>query len=236
MEKFFPFDSYRQYIEAQITGIQPLVKAGGFGYLEEKGVWHDPQKKPVYRSYEQNGFATPSGKFEVYSERIAKAGQSALPTYVPVKQTHNLADDEFILITYQWNVHTHGRTADSMWLSEIVHSNPMLINLEVGERLGLKTGDRVRVSSQSGEIETEIRLTQGIHPKTVAMSDSVGHWAYGRIAQAKRFKSKYLETEHIWWGEEEGCGTHPNAIIRHSSDPLGGGEAWMDTRVRIKKA
>jgi len=235
MEKFFAFDSYRQYIEAQIARIEPLARAGGLKYLEEKGVWSDPTKRPVYRSYEQNGFKTPSGKIEVYSERIAKAGYSPLPTYSPIYETQRLEDDEFILITYQWNVHTHGRTADSMWLSEIVHSNPMLVNKEMGERLGLKTGDRVRVSSGAGEIEVEVRLTQGIHPKTVAISDNVGHWAYGRIAQAQAFRSKYPETEHIWW-QKEGCGVHPNRVIPYRVDPLGGGQAWMDTKVKIRKA
>lgn len=235
MESFFAFDTYRQYIEAQIAQIEPLVRAGGLKYLEEYGLWFDSDKKPVYRSYESGGFATPSGKFEVYSDRLAKAGHPALPTYSPIARTRKLDDDEFILITHQWNVHTHGRTADSVWLSEIVHSNPMLVNEEIGRRLGLKTGDHVRVSGPSGEIETEIRLTQGIHPKTVAISDSVGHWEYGRVAQARSFKSKYPHTECVWWGKE-GHGTHPNQLIECRPDPLGGGQAWMDTKVRIKKA
>lgn len=235
MERFFSFDSYRQYVEAQISEIQPLVRAGGMKYLEEKGFWTDPAKAATYRSYQQTGFATPSGKFEIYSERIARAGSSALPSYNPIRGSQNLKDDEFVLITYQWNVHTHSRTADSMWLSEIVHANPMLINKEVGERLGLKTGDKVRVSGPAGELEIEVRLTQGIHPKTVAISDSTGHWAYGRVAQAKKFKSKYPETECVWWSKE-GHGVHPNHVIEHKLDPLGGGQAWMDSKVRIKKA
>ena len=132
MSNYFAFDNYRQYLDAQISGVDGLVRAGGFKYLEEKGVWFDPAKKPTYRSYEQQGFATPSRKFEVYSERIAKAGGSGLPTYKPIHKSAKLEDDEFILITYQWNVHTHGRTADAMWLSEIVHANSMLINQEIG--------------------------------------------------------------------------------------------------------
>ncbi|MCL5105281.1 MAG: molybdopterin-dependent oxidoreductase [Armatimonadetes bacterium] len=234
MKNYFAFDNYRQYLEAQISGVDGLVRAGGLRYLEEKGVWFDSAKKPTYRSYEQQGFATPSRKFEIYSERIAKAGGSGLPAYKPIHKSAQLEDDEFILITYQWNVHTHGRTADAMWLSEIVHANPMLINQETGARLGLKTGDRVKVTSPTGELTIPVRLTEGIHPKTVAISDSCGHWAYGHVAQAESFKSKYPETEHIWW-TKEGEGTHPNRLIAHKLDELGGGEAWMDTRVRIRK-
>jgi len=91
------------------------------------------------------------------------------------------------------------------------------------------------LSGPAGEIEVEARLTQGIHPRTVALADSTGHWGYGRIAQAKKFKSKYPETECIWW-TAEGNGVHPNRVISLKIDPLGGGQAWMDTRVRVKKA
>jgi hypothetical protein len=38
----------------------------------------------------------------------------------------------------------------------------------------------------------------------------------------------------IWW-EKEGNGVHPNPIIPVASDPIGGGQAWMDTVVSITK-
>jgi len=31
-------------------------------------------------------------------------------------------------------------------------------------------------------------------------------------------------------------GVHPNAIIPNSSDPIGGGQRWMDTVVKVEKA
>ncbi len=234
MERYFDFADYGSYIESQLAGVSELRKLGGLEYLRKHGVWFDGKSRPTYRSYERNGFATASGKFEVYSDAIANSGGSGFPSYVPVAHNSESKEQEFTLITFQWNVHTHDRTADSMWLSEIVHANPMLMNEQAGRRLGLKTGDTVRVSGPAGEIETRIRLTQGIHPDVVAISDSVGHWAYGRVAQARSFQSNLPETGCIWWARE-GNGTHPNRLIARRLDELGGGQAWMDTRVRVKK-
>ncbi|MDO8682663.1 MAG: molybdopterin dinucleotide binding domain-containing protein, partial [Armatimonadota bacterium] len=231
--RYFDFTSYREYLDAEAASVKPLIKSGGMAFLEEKGFWVYPEK-PGYTSFKQTGFATPSGKFEIHSERLAEAGFNPLPTYVPPPGTTDLKENEFILITYQCNVHTHSRTADAMWLSEIVHDNPLLINAGIAERLGLKTGDQVRVISEAGSLTTEVRLTEGINPKTIAMSDSVGHWEYGHVAQAKSFESNMPETEYIWW-ESKGNGSHPNRLIANRADALGHGQAWMDTRVRIER-
>mgnify|MGYP001608172787 CR=1 FL=1 len=73
-------------------------------------------------------------------------------------------------------------------------------------------GDMVRVSSPSGAIETKVRLTQGIHPKVVAMSGQVGHWGLGRVSRAEKFVSQDPDTKLVWW-KEHGNGNHPNAVI-----------------------
>jgi anaerobic selenocysteine-containing dehydrogenase len=55
-----------------------------------------------------------------------------------------------------------------------------------GRRLGLKSGDTVRVTSTTGSMVVTLRLWEGIRPGTVAKCYGQGHWAYGRIA-AKDF-------------------------------------------------
>ncbi len=139
------------------------------------------------------------------------------------------------MTTFQWNVHTHFQTANCMFLSEIVHANPLWINVETAEALGIQYGDRVRVTSKAGSFVTQAWVTQGIHPKVVAASDSCGHWGYGHVAQAEPLKSSDPETSLVWW-EEEGNGAHPNPAIAIALDPVGGGQGWMDTVVRISKA
>ena len=55
-----------------------------------------------------------------------------------------------------------------------------------GARLGLKTGDTVRITSMAGSIVTQLKLWEGLRPGTVAKCYGQGHWAYGRVA-AKDF-------------------------------------------------
>jgi thiosulfate reductase/polysulfide reductase chain A len=234
MEKYFPYGSAEDYWTDVVAQFPGLLKAGGLDYLREHGVWMDPQTKKEYRSYRKKGFATPSGKFEIYSQKMAEAGLNPLPTYLPIETHKKLKEDELILVTFQWNVHTHFSTANCKWLSEIIHSNPAWIHPQTAEKKGIREGDKIRVTSRVGSIETRAYITQGIHPQVIAISDSCGHWQVGQVARAKRFRSPDPETQLVWWGKE-GNGVHPNPIIPLSSDPIGGGQAWMDTVVMVAK-
>ena len=234
METHFPYGTAEDYWTAVISGIPPLEKAGGMDYLREHGVWMDPQSKQDYRAYLKKGFATPSGKFEISSRRMAETGFSALPIYRPITGHEKLKDEELILTTFQWNVHTHFSTANCKWLSEILHANPAWIHPQTAAERGIQDGERIRVTSRLGSIETKAYITQGIHPKVIAISDSCGHWQSGRVAQARPFQSLDPETALIWW-EREGKGVHPNPIIPVASDPSGGGQGWMDTVVTVTK-
>ncbi len=232
--RFFPFRNAEDYVSYQIQNIPKLVDAGGIDHLRETGLWIDPTHSPRYQTYMRGGFQTPSKKIEIYSIRLKQKGISPLPEYVPIPDHQSLKSDELILTTFQWNTHTHYNTAGCMWLAEITHENAMWIHPETARSRGIKDGDRVSLRSKAGIIETKVRVTWGIHPKVVALSDSCGHWKYGGVAQARKFKSYNPNTQLIWW-ESEGNGVHPNAIIPVQIDPASGGQGWMDTVVTIKK-
>ena len=101
--------------------------------------------------------------------------------------------------------------------------------------MDLKNEDRVRITSALGSLVTPVFTTQGIHPRVVALSDSVGRWNYGRIPQGKPFRSEDAETSLLWWGEtqEQACSRNP--IIPVQQDPLGEGQGWMDTVIKVEK-
>ena len=82
--------------------------------------------------------------------------------------------------------------------------------------MGIKKGDIIELTSPVGSIKAEAHMTAGINPQVLAISDSCGHWEYGNVAQARKFKSKDPFTSLIWW-EDEGNGTHPNSIITIAS-------------------
>jgi anaerobic selenocysteine-containing dehydrogenase len=153
---------------------------------------------------------------------------------MPIPHHQRLAEEDFHLITFQWNVHSDSQTANCKWLMEIAHQNPLWINEETAKKLRIGSGDRVRITSSMGSLVTPVFITQGIHPRAVALSDNLGRWSYGRTAQGKPFRSEDLETNLIWWGKH-GTGVHPNPIIPVHIDPVGGCQGWMDTVIRIEK-
>jgi len=233
LPRYFKFNSTEEYIKKVASGIEKLEKGGGIKYLKENGVWYDSHVKGRYRSYESKRFGTPSGKIEIYSERLKRKGFQPLPTYEPIPG-HGDLKGKFVLVTYEPNV-MGSRTGNFKWLAEIKHQNPVWINKDVAKQLHIEEGDRIKISTRLGSFVTEARLTFGIHPRVIAIERNLGHWGVGHIARAKRFKSKDPNTNLVWW-EKEGNGISPNPIISGNSDPIGGGEAWNDTLVIISKA
>lgn len=220
MERYFSFGKMEHYIEAMIRKIPKLVDAGGIDFLMDKGIWVDQEMKTG-----QKKLKTPSGKYEF---------EPSLPTYLPIPHHQQLKEGEFHLVTFQWNVHSYSETANCKWLMEIVHRNPLWVNDETAKRMRLNDNDRVRVTSSLGSIVTPVFVTQGIHPRVVALSDSLGRWNYGRTPQGKPFRSQDPETNLLWWGKH-GSGVHPNPIIPILQDPLGEGQGWMDTVIKVEK-
>ena len=233
LRRNFRFNSTEDYLKKVISGIGKLEKSGGLKYLKEHGVWFDKNEKPRYRAYESKGFKTPSGKIEIYSERLRRKGFQPLPTYEPIPG-HGDLKGKFVLATYEPNV-MGSRTGNFKWLAEIKHNNSIWINRDVAKMLHIEEGDRVKISTKKGSLTMDARLTFGIHPRVVVIERNLGHWGYGHIARAKKFKSNDPNTRLVWW-EKEGNGISPNQVIPGDSDPIGGGEAWNDTLVIISKA
>ena len=233
LPRYFKFDSTEEYIKKIASGIEKLEKTGGLKYLKENGVWFDNNAKPRYGLYELKRLSTPSGKIEIYSERLKRRGFPPLPIYEPIPGHEDLKG-KFVLVTVEPNV-MGSRTGNFRWLAEIKHHNPVWINRDVAKMLHIEEGDRIKISTKIGSFVTDARLTFGIHPRVITIERNLGHWGYGHIARAKRFKSKDPNTNLVWW-EKEGNGTSPNMIISGDSDPIGGGEAWNDTLVIVSKA
>jgi len=201
LPRYFKFNSTEEYIQKAAAGIENLEKAGGFKYLRENGVWFASSEKPRYRLYESKKFNTPSGKIEVYSERLRRKGFQPFPTYEPIPGHEDLKG-KFVLVTYEPNV-MGSRTGNLRWLAEIKHHNLVWVNRDVAKQLHIEEGDRIKISTRTGSIVMNARSTFGIHPRVIAIERNLGHSGYGHIARAKRFKSKDPNTNLVWWKKKE---------------------------------
>lgn len=250
MEQFFTFKDVSAYLKARIVNIDGLIKAGGLDYLKQHGVWFDPKSRPSYSSYQAGGFNTPSGKIEVFSQPLAARGFAPLPSYEPIKPVRELGEHDLVLAIYDTALHTDAKTGNCMWLDEIQHNNPALINPETAAKLGIKDGDKIKLirAASSGEakersIEAEAFITEGVHEKVIAMANGVGHTGFGRVAQGEKVKKKEIShrelrdanLELIWWGEHAGTGVNAKHIVPIALDPIGGGQAWGEVVVQVAR-
>ncbi len=177
-----------------------------------------------------------SGYFELYSEIMKGKGLEPMPSYSPIPEHAGMAADQLILTTYKVNVQTHSRTQNCKWLSEIYHDNPAWLNPATAASRGIEDGDRIKVASKVGEIETIARVTPAMVPGAIGISMHCGHWRYGRYASDKRSPfatGNEPENGEIWWRGNHG--QHPNWVIPNWPDPISGEQRWMDTVVTVTK-
>lgn len=203
----------------------------------------------------------------------------AWPTWTQVEEHVDMNDDELVMTSFKWNVHNHGRTANLKWCSEIVHSNPAWLHPDTAKRFNLKDGDFVelkgyrskhidnmapRLGLGQGEVDGVLRLpvviTKAVHPRAIAISNSLGHFAYTSVAQAKKTRDVSGEQagydnqamrdadwernmwwedksggDHTKWQQNTGNGYAQNNVLPISPDPISGQQAFNSTVVKVKK-
>ncbi len=223
------FQGPREYLEKLLEQIPGLREEGGLGYLRKHGVWTPQGQKPQYRSFEHNGFPTPSGRLELFSKELEGTGVSPMPSYAPVKK---FKGSELTLVPFKgvsWQAHPNAK-----WVSELSHESFAWINEATAKGMGLRDGDRVQVTSQGRRLIVRIRAAQGVHPGVLAIARGMGHWGYGHFATGEPFTGGDPDSHLIWW-KKHGNGVHLEPLIPIRLDPISKGQAWMDTLVRIKK-
>ncbi len=210
-----------------------------------------------------SGFPTPSGRLEFYSSTLASWGwpEHALPGYIR-SHVHpdELAPDQLVLLsTFRLPTQIHTRSANSKWLDELSHTNPVWIHPHDAARLGVsRTGDLVRVETEIGYFVAKAWITEGIRPGVVACSHHMGRWKldghdavragsmmatvqlrHGDAGWSMRaservrpYESTDPDTRRIWWSD---TGVHQNLTFPVHPDPISGMHCWHQA-VRVRPA
>jgi len=100
-------------------------------------------------------------------------------------------------------------------LSSAMWSSWVEINLQIADKLGIRQGDLLEITSTQGSIRVPAFPSPGIAPDVIAMPVGQGHENYTRYAS--------------------GRGANPIAILAPVQEPETGALAWAATRVRIAK-
>ena len=210
----------------------------------------------------RRGFPTPSGRLEFYSSTLAAWGwpEHALPGYIR-SHVHPdaLEDGQLVLLsTFRLPTQIHTRSANSKWLDELAHTNPVWIHPADARRLGVaRTGDLVKVETAIGYFVAKAWITQGIRPGVVACSHHMGRWrpqgqgggvsgmmatvdlsqdgsrwSMHKLSSVQPHASSDPDTQRIWWSD---TGVHQNLTFPVHPDPISGMHCWHQA-VRVTPA
>ncbi|MGH2498522.1 MAG: molybdopterin dinucleotide binding domain-containing protein [Candidatus Limnocylindria bacterium] len=211
----------------------------------------------------RQGFPTPSGRLEFYSATLRDWGwpEHATPGYAPghvARDAIDTARGEYLLLpTFRLPTLIHTRSGNAKWLHEISHTNPVWIHPSDAERVGVATGELVRVSTEIGHFVNRAWVTESIRPGIVACSHHMGRWRLQDGAGTDRWSSSLVRLTHegarwtlrqertvgpwksedpdsslVWWNE---AGVHQNLAFPVHPDPVSGGHAWHQ-KVTVERA
>ena len=129
---------------------------------------------------------------------VARGELAFVPHYEPPKRHGSVAEYPFDFIDYKSRLNREGRSANlpsyqefkKLDAGDVSWGDVLKMNPADGAKLGLKTGDTVRVSSVAGSMVVKLKLWEGVRPGTVAKAYGQGHWAYGRIAAPNYAKAQ----------------------------------------------
>ncbi len=214
------------------------------------------------KAYE--GFPTPSRKLEFYSPTLKEWGwpEYATPGYIR-SHVHRSAIDpaqgEYLLIpTFRLPTLIHTRSGNARWLYEISNANPVWVHPLDAERIGVQTGDLLRVTTEIGYYVNRAWVTDGIRPGIVACSHHLGRWRLDTSQGVDRWSSALVElsrgedgtwrmrqregiqpfesddpdSARIFWREG---GVHQNLTFAVHPDPISGMHCWHQ-KVRVERA
>jgi len=177
---WYPWHDIEEYLDHRL-------KAAGhsLGELKREGIVRGPAKPVYFEDGAPAEFYTPSGKIEFYSPRLQQAGFDPVPRYTPPEAGPPGA---FRLLTGRAPVHTFSRTQTNPLLRDLMGENAVWVNAVAATRLGLKSGDYVRLRNQDGVVSNRIavKATARIRPDCVYLVHGFGH-------TARNLRSAYLK-------------------------------------------
>ena len=163
-------------------------------------------------------FPTPSGKIEIESEVLKKAG---LPSLAPFAEREAPAGDQFQLLFGRPATLAHGQSLNNPLLNEVAPRQVLWIHPDRAAPLGIADGDQVQVDGGGEYVGVmKAHVTPWIHPEAVFMLHGYG----ATVPVATRARGLGVADQRLQHGK------------LYDFDPAGGGFAMTETVVRVRPA
>ena len=161
-----------QYIEMLVTSRHPSMQGVTLDRLKE-----GPVELP---DFDVPAFATASGRFEFYSERMVEFGQE-LPVYIePIESARQPLGRKYPLsyLSTHTKYGNHALFAAESWLRELDPEPLLEIHpTDAGER-GIEDGDMVVAFNDRGRVKLKAKVHDGVRPGVVNINQGWLHDQY----------------------------------------------------------
>ena len=185
------------------------------------GPWVKP-RLPIYQEHFIDKGREVAAALEGLSVRWDLSDYAPLPNWRP-SAAHEEDAEAFDLFAVPFKLPFHGLSlaAQNPWLADLGERHPhafrLLMHRRAGIARGIRDGEWVSVTSRVGSVRGRVRLTEGIHPETVAVAGINGHWARG-MPQAR------------------GRGIHFNTLIPFDLDNVDKLSSAFDSKAKVRVA
>jgi len=222
--EYWPWETYEEVVEYRIKGL-------GLTYREWcERPWTDYPKTGFKRYEKRGGFATPTGKVELYSTIFEKLGYDPLPRYVeppesPISTPDVAKEYPYILITgARFRPMYHSEHRQLNLGSRELHPDPIVeVHPHTARAHGIRDGDWCWIETRRGRIKQRARLTWGIHPRVISVEH--GWWFPERPGE-----------DPVLYGVFESCANVLTLSEPDTLDPLVGGWCNRGLLCRIYRA
>ena len=226
------FSGWEEFCKVGVWNSDPYPFRNRWGKMKTKtGMFefYSETLKAALEAHAANHNTTVDGVMKA-TNYLARGEKAFVPHY---EEPFFLGDEKeypFVHVDHKSRLNREGRSANCLWYYDFKDLDPgeelwddvAKINPIDAGKLGIQTGDRIRLASPTGSLVCTAKLWEGVRPGTVAKCYGQGHWVYGRLA-SKTF------------GKEPRGGNN-NDIIPAQYEALSGSSAYYGvTRIKIEK-
>jgi len=166
-EEYWPWKTLEEAFDYRLAPLGYTLDR----FVAEKG--GHTSSRLEFKKYEKVGFATPTGKLELYSTILEKLGYDPLPRYheppeSPTGSPELAQEYPLVLITggrFLPMYHSEHRQIDSLRKQ---HPEPIVqINPQKAAELGIDDGDWIWIETPRGKIKQKCQYFKGIAPMVI---------------------------------------------------------------------
>ena len=208
-------DSDEQMARDAMDWSHPSLQGASFEQLEREGSLRLRLPDP-YAPFANGGFPTASGRCELVSEALGRAGHDPLPGYVPPRESPltnpGLARRFPLAFISPPAHHFLNSTFSAQPVFVRRESEPSVtIHPQDADQRGIRDGQPVRVFNERGAFQATARVSTAARPGAVVGLS-------------------------IWWSKMCPGGRNANAVTGQELTDLGGGATFYDALVEVAPA